>query len=343
MIGARAAALTILAIALSAAPGAVARAHKKPAAARSVRAEDDPLLAGDARAFAAAKVFLRAPLDGAEVPPAGGVTVQLEVQGYALGPAARPPGAASAPDAGPSDEAAPAPFAILLVDNDGALRVDAADAPLRLTGLAPGPHLLRALLSRPWGEVIKAKDAFAVARFWVGPRPADASAARAAEEKVWPDPKKPILTYVFPLGELRPGLALEIDRSRAAAPGADESSDAGSDPPAPDAAALAADPPREPPAARPLPDQRELDFFLSGARLQSHGPSDKVRVVLDKRELPMLRAWRPFPLPFKGGRCRVTIDLLDRRSTKVNNAVNRTDRFVAPPEAAAKPAPAAVP
>jgi hypothetical protein len=318
-------------------------ADKKP----SLRPEDDPALAGDAPAFSKAQVAFRAPADGAELPP-GEVLVQLELQGYALGPAplavprdpdrpipARDPvdaATASAPDAatpsapdtatpsapdaatpsapdaasrasaadGPAPTGRAAPFAILLVDNDGALRIDDAAPARLLRGLAPGPHLLRVVLSRPWGEVVKSSGAFALTRFWLGPRPPDASAAREQEAKSWPDLHRALLTYVFPLGELRRDLSL-----RAAGPEPSEAA------PAP-----------------PLPTPRALDFFLSLARLQEQGRGDKVRVVLNKRELPTQRAWHPLPLPLQPGRNRVTIDLLDRRSTKVKNAVNRTDRVV---------------
>jgi hypothetical protein len=69
---------------------------------------------------------------------------------------------------------------------------------------------------------------------------------------------------------------------------------------------------------------------VSGARLARRG--DKVRIVLDKRELPLTTEWKPVPLRrARAGAHRLTIDLLDRRGLKVKNAVNRTDRaFVAP-------------
>ncbi len=208
--------------------------------------------------------------------------------------ASAPDGGARAPSpAGQAPAARSAPFAILLVDNDGALRIDDAAPALLLHGLAPGPHLLRVVLSRPWGEVVKSSGAFALTRFWVGPRPPDARAAREQELKSWPDPHRALLTYVFPLGEVRRDLSL-----RAAGSASSEAA------PAP-----------------PLPTPRALDFFLSLARLQEQGRGDKVRVVLNKRELPTQRAWRPLPLPLQPGKNRVTIDLLDRRSTKVKNAV----------------------
>ena len=343
------AALVFAALALAFTASASAKPHKK--ATGSVRPEDDPLLAGDAPAFAKATVAFRVPADGAELAP-GDVALQLDVEGYALG---------AAPGAARSDSAAAqsgASFAILLVDNDGALRVDDASAPLRLSGLAPGPHTLRAVLSRPWGEVVKAKGAFAMTRFWVGPRLADSDTARAAEQKIWPDPKHPILTYVFPLGELRQGLSLAPDGPAsaptpepaatalapqapdAAAPGINAAAPGTNAPapginaPAPSADASAADaaePPPEPSARTwnaPLPPQRELDFYLAGAQLKEKGRANKVRVVINKRELPIVRAWRPLPLVLDPGRNRITIDLLDRRSTVVKNAVNRTDRYI---------------
>jgi hypothetical protein len=312
---------------LAAAPSkAFARAHKKKAAANPIRPEDDPLLAGDARAFAKAHLAFVAPGEGAEVAASGGVPVQLELCAYALGPAPSKAEPTASADGGtpndapptPTAVAAPAPFALLIVDNDAALRIDQTGTPLRLTGLTPGPHLLRAVLSRPWGEVVKARDAFAMVRFWVGPRPTDPEAAQAQEAKVWPDTKHPVLTYVFPLGELREGLSLVADESLPPAPSLDGSIDAGS----------ASNPPA---SIRPLPATTALDFYLSGAQLKPHGRADKVRVVIDKRELPMIRAWKPMKLPLKPGRNHLTIDLLDRRSTKVKNAVNRTDRTITLP------------
>ena len=68
-----------------------------------------------------------------------------------------------------------------------------------------------------------------------------------------------------------------------------------------------------------------LDFFLSGARLARRG--DKLRIVLDRRELPLATEWKPLLLRrAHGGAHKITIDLLDRRGLKVRNAVNRTDR-----------------
>jgi hypothetical protein len=67
-----------------------------------------------------------------------------------------------------------------------------------------------------------------------------------------------------------------------------------------------------------------LDFYLTGAKLVRRG--DKVRVVIDKREYPTVRAWKPLSLTLKPGVHHITIDLLDRRGTKVRNALNRSDR-----------------
>jgi len=164
-----------------------------PAHARKktrVRAEDDPRLGGDAKAFAKASVALEVPADLATVPLDGvGVRVKLSVKGYAIGP----------PSQGPR------PHLLLLVDNSAALEVDDLQAPLALQGLTAGPHTLRAVLSRPWGEVVKAPEAFALTRFWLGARPDDEEKARKAESKAWPDPGKPLLTLVFPTAEERVG------------------------------------------------------------------------------------------------------------------------------------------
>ena len=249
---------------------------------KSERPEDDQRFKGDARAFAKARVAILAPadlalLEGDEVP------VQLKIDGYALGPLA--PGG-------------PVPHAHLIVDSEPALEIDAA-APLTLRGLRPGPHALRVVLCRPWHEVVKAPGAFALARFWLGPR-LEGKAGKAAEYVAWPDPRKPILTYVLPIGEPgkgAQGLELSIDaESEAAAP-----------------------------QRAPV-----LDFYLSGARLARRG--DKVRVVLDRRELPLTTDWKPLPLKrARGGAHRITVDLLDRRGLKVKNVVNRTDRAFALP------------
>ena len=54
---------------------------------------------------------------------------------------------------------------------------------------------------------------------------------------------------------------------------------------------------------------------------------DKVRIVLDKRELPLATEWKPVALRrARHGTHKLTIDLLNRKGLKVKNAVNRTDR-----------------
>ena len=67
-----------------------------------------------------------------------------------------------------------------------------------------------------------------------------------------------------------------------------------------------------------------LDVHLRGATLSRR--SYKVRVVVDKRELPLLTEEKPRKLSLAPGRHRITVDLLDKRGTRVGNAVNRTDR-----------------
>ena len=354
-----AAAAMIFAVAL--APPAQARRRPR-AKASGVRPEEDPSLKGDSKKFAKAAVAFTAPADGAVFDPApAAVAVALRLEKYAL----RPP--ASAPTAATR---LPQPYALLIVDNDVALRID-NEEPVQLHRLRAGPHSLRLVLSRPWGEVVKAPGAFALTRFWLGPR-LEGKAGRAAELAVWPNPKRPILTYVFPLGDPRPddpwlGAAPATTASQPAAVGV---ADAGGDAPA-DAAtdsaaatvtdavtAAVTDPASasaaaagaaaaavaDAPAAKPAhaaatavastPAQRrpELDFFLSGATLRRRGRGDKLRVVVDKKELPLLREWKPSPLKLRPGPHRITIDLLDRRGTKVRNAVNRADRSFSVPE-----------
>jgi hypothetical protein len=73
------------------------------------------------------------------------------------------------------------------------------------------------------------------------------------------------------------------------------------------------------------PEHPVLDFYVSGTKLARRGA--KVRVVLDKRELPLVTQWKPERLPrARAGVHALTVDLLDRRGLKVHNAVNRTDR-----------------
>lgn len=280
----------LLAALLFAAP-AWARRHRphRPAGPPPARAEDDPRKKGDDKAFAKATLSLAAPADLSQLDPALPVRIELRVSGYALGPL-QPSG--------------PSPHLHLIVDNEPAVEVADLTAPLRLTGLQRGPHLLRAVLCRPWHEVVKAPRAFALTRFWLGPR-LGGKAGKAAEYVAWPDPRKPILTYVLPVGRPPAGFSLlrEVEQK------ADE---VGS--------------PIEPLApATPGADRPVLDFYLAHGKLARRG--DKVRVVLDRRELPLLTEWKPQHLRrARGGTHQITIDLLNRRGLKVKNAVNRSDR-----------------
>lgn len=286
-----------LALPAQAAKARKKRAHK-PAAPAPARPEDDPRKKGDSPAFAKAAVAFAAPADLAEVDEHSPVVVQLRVSGYALG----------ALQAG-----GPVPHAHLIVDNEPAVEVDDVSAPLALSGLSRGPHLLRAVLCRPWHEVVKAPKAFAMARFWVGPK-LEGKAGKAAEFVAWPDPKKPILTYVLPVGEpAKDAPALKFARAHQQQP---------------DGAAPEGDDPLEEP--QPGADRPVLDFYLAHGRLARRG--DKLRIVLDRRELPLIVEWKPQHLRrAHRGAHRVTIDLLNRRGLTVKNAVNRTDRtFEAP-------------
>ena len=281
-----------LLLALLLATPAFARRHRphKPAGPPPSRAEDDPRKKGDHKAFAKAAVSFASPADLVEIEPALPVHIELRVSGYALGPL-QPGG--------------PSPHLHLIVDNEPAVEVEDLSAPLRLTGLSRGPHLLRAVLCRPWHEVVKAPRAFALVRFWVGQK-LGGKAGKAAEYVAWPDAKKPILTYVLPVGGPASGFELmrEVQQQ-------------------PDAASPESSAPLAPPT--PGADRPVLDFYLANAKLARRG--DKVRIVLDRRELPLITEWKPLHLRrAHGGAHKITIDLLNRRGLKVKNAVNRSDR-----------------
>jgi hypothetical protein len=242
--------------------------------------------AGDDKSFASATVSFAAPADQA-VLDEGVVRIELKAAKFAL------------PTAG---------HVHLIVDNEPALQIDDVSKPFTLRGLARGPHLLRAVLCLPWHEVVKAPHAFAMTRFWVGPR-LEGKAGHAAEYVAWPDPKKPMVTYVLPVGEPPAGLSLAPVE------------------PEPDPALVTptqADPPKKP-AVR-FVDKPVLDFYLSNAKLARRG--DKLRVVIDRRELPLVTEWKPQHLrkARAGASHKLSIDLLNRKGLKVKNAINRTDR-----------------
>jgi hypothetical protein len=284
-------ALTVL-LAASLALPAQGRVPKKGRRAPLLRAEDDPRKHG--RAFPKASVAFIAPADLSSQSE-GAVAIRLAVKGYAIG-ALRPGG--------------PVPHAHLIVDSEPALEITDASATWMLGGLAQGPHLLRVVLCRPWHEVVKAPRAFAMVRFWVGAK-IPGKAGKAAESVTWPHPRKPILTYVLPVGG--PSRQLVLARLEE-----QQQTDAGELKP-PDG--------NPPPAATPLPggNRPVLDFYLANARLGRRG--DKIWIVLDRRELPLITDWKPQPLRrAQGGTHRISIDLLSRKGVKVNNAVNRTDR-----------------
>ncbi|HWE23797.1 MAG TPA: hypothetical protein VG496_07625, partial [Myxococcales bacterium] len=143
------------------------------AAPRKLAPEENPKFSGANKAFAKARIRIESPAEREPVQP-GDVTVRLTITGYALVGGAH---------------------AHLIVDNEPALQVDDASNPLTLKGVAPGPHLLRVVLCRPWHEVVKAPHAFAMVRFWSGPRTAGRAGA-VAEQQVWRAPHRPLLTYV---------------------------------------------------------------------------------------------------------------------------------------------------
>ena len=283
------AAAFLLALALAQPALARKKRPRKPAPPPPARVEDDRRLKGDAKVFGKARVSFAAPVEFAQLEPGEPVRIELKVTGYAIG-ALQPGG--------------PVPHAHLIVDNAPAMEIDDVSAPLSLKGLGRGPHLLRVVLCRPWHELLKGPKAFGMVRFWTGLR-LEGKAGKAAEYVAWPDPKKPILTYVLPVGSA--GEQLELDG--------------------------AADPP-------PGSDRPVLDFYLANGRLARRG--DKVRIVLDKRELPLITQWKPQILRrARPGAHRITIDLLNRRGLKVKNAVNRTDRSfeISPSRPASRPSP----
>jgi hypothetical protein len=289
------AALLLTLLAAVALPAEARPRKKTPSRAHPVRPEDDPRKRGHHPAFRRASITFAEPVDRGQVAE-GPVRIRLVVKGYALGPL-KPGG--------------PSPHAHLIVDNEPALEIADASVPWVLTGLPPGPHLVRAVLCRPWHEVVKAPKAFAMARFWVGP-PLQGKAGRAAESVTWPRPRGPILTYVLPVGA--PAEYLKLTREGASGDPAEAAK-----PSEPSAAAASHG------ANRPV-----LDFYFANGKLGRRG--DKVKIVLDRRELPLITDWRPHPLrrAHRGTR-RISIDLLNRRGLKVNNVVNRTDRVFTVP------------
>jgi hypothetical protein len=246
---------------------------------RRLPPEQDPKLGGAAKAFAKATVSFAAPEDRAAL-KRDQIEVQLKIANYALAGGAH---------------------AHVIFDNEPALEVDDVEDPIVLKDVPPGPHVLRAILCRPWHEVVKAKGAFAMVRFWAGPR-FMGRAAELAERADWPDPKKPLLTYLLPIGQRSKGAkGFESD--------ATDSADS-----------------NEPsPAAGKKVEVPVLDFFVSNTQLGKR--ASKVRVVLDKAELPLVTSWEPKKLArLKPGEHRITIDLMDNKGQKIANALNRTDR-----------------
>ena len=66
-----------------------------------------------------------------------------------------------------------------------------------------------------------------------------------------------------------------------------------------------------------------LDLHVGGGSLSKAG--NKVRVVIDKKEYPLIVEEKPLKLRLKPGTHRITVDLLDKRATKIS-PFNRTDR-----------------
>ena len=285
-----------------------AQAPKRPAPPKKLAPEENPKLGGASRAFAKARIRFDAPGERVEL-ATGPVAVRLSISGYALVGGAH---------------------AHLIVDNQPALQIDDVSHPLLLENLAQGPHLLRAVLCRPWHEVVKAPKAFAMVRFWSG-RKTPGREGKVAEWQAWPDPHRPLLTYVLPLGPPRAEDArFTAEHAAAPAPPAVAPS---SDPNLGGSNGVSPPPPPPPPPPTPPPPRAPahrarpaaLDFYVSHARLDKR--SYKVRVVLDRKELQLVKAWEPRRLPrLHPRRHHISIDLLDRMAVKVPGPVNRTDR-----------------
>lgn len=326
-------AVAAVGVALLAQPALAARKHAKSAPAG--RPEDDVRLKGDAKAFDRAAVSFKLPEDLAELSPDEPVRIEFKLSGYAIG-APKPEGSI-AQALGAAKPGAAVPHVHLIVDNEPAFEVDDAATPLLLRGLARGPHMLRIVLCRPWHEVVKAPHAFALTRFWVGPK-LEGKSGHAAEFVAWPDPHKPLVTYVLPAGDpphdlrLEPVLTYETMPDPSVATPGEGADDADDDSDPTDKAGTAAKGPAASAssagASHAHPPRREkpvLDFYLSNVKLGRRG--DKLRVVLDKRELPLVTEWKPQHLRrAHPGPHKITIDLLNRRGLKVKNAANRTDR-----------------
>ncbi|HEX4384426.1 MAG TPA: hypothetical protein VH083_15800 [Myxococcales bacterium] len=286
--------MTHLFLALLVAAAPLPRKQKSLKRTPAARPEDDTRLKGDDKAFAKAAVGFIGPADLSELEEDEDVRIEFKLSGYALGPL-QPGG--------------PVPHAHLIIDNEPALEIDDAAAPYLLKGLARGPHLLRVVLCRPWHEVVKAPHALGLTRFWVGPK-LEGKAGHAAEFVAWPDVKKPFVTYVLPVGAPTADLTLtQLQRAEAV-----------SDPAIATPGEAAAEAPPQKRAEHPV-----LDFYLSNARLNRRG--DKLKVVLDRRELPLVTEWKPQHLRrARPGPHKLTVDLMNRKGLKVKNAVNRTDR-----------------
>jgi hypothetical protein len=292
--------------------------HKVRRVAPKVRPEENQKLGGAAKAFAKARVEFDAPADRSEIAP-GDLTVRLTIAGYALVGGAH---------------------AHLIVDDLPALQMNDVSQPHTLSGLPPGPHVLRAVLCRPWHEVVKARRAFAMTRFWSGER-TPGRAGRVAEQQAWPNPRRPLLTYVLPIGEWpanAPEIALSVAQdpkppSKPAEWVAEAPVDQWQPPPSlssmTSTSATTAPTTSNPTTSNPTSAQRRrdpaLDFYLSDARLGPRGY--KIRVVLDRAELQLIKAWRPRKLTrLRPGNHYISIDLLDRKAMKVREIFNRTDR-----------------
>jgi hypothetical protein len=134
----------------------------------------------------------------------------------------------------------------------------------------------------------------------------------------------PLLTYVLPVGDPPADLTL----SRVVAENAPQ------DPSEAKQSEAVAEAPL-PGASRPV-----FDFYFANGKLGRRG--DKIRIVLDKRELPLITEWKPLALRrAHAGKHWLSVDLLSRKGLKVHNVANRTDRAFTAEQAPPRARPAA--
>ena len=135
--------------------------------------------------FPDARLGIALPEEGERFSEGEMVEVHLTLSGYELGVAT--PGGAERGLA----RAADGQHVHLVLNDERYRAVYDLDEPVRLTGLPPGDHLLRAFPGTDWHEAVKTPGTFAVRNFHVG----------EGERRPLVEPDEPLLTYSRPVGE----------------------------------------------------------------------------------------------------------------------------------------------